>query len=81
MKVLYTSPIFKKIDGTPRKVWIEEAGLRTHKIRDAAVLKVQEYGGISAPDIPEVRKLMATIIRAKRKIEKNGWFATENKVY
>ena len=79
MKVLYTSPVFKNLDGTFRKVWIDQAGLRTHKTRDAAVVKMMALGGISAPNTPEVRKLMGSIIRAKRKIEKNSWFATEMK--
>ena len=79
MKTLYISPVFKNLDGTPRKLMIAAEGLKTHKARDAAVMKMQALGGISAPDTPETRKLMATIIRSKRKIEKNGWFATEVK--
>jgi hypothetical protein len=79
MKTLYISPVFKNADGTSRKLMIAAEGLKTHKARDAAVMKMQALGGISAPDTPETRKLMATIIRSKRKIEKNGWFATEVK--
>lgn len=76
MKVLYISPLFSNADGTPRKFMIEAAGIKTHAARDAAVLKMRDHGGIYAKDTPEVRKLMATIRRTKRKIEKEGWFAT-----
>ena len=76
MKVLYISPLFNNIDGKARKFMIEEAGIKTHRARDQAVIKMQTLGGIHAPDTPEVRKLMSAILRAKRKIEKNGWFAS-----
>lgn len=76
MKVLYISPVFNNVDGTPRKFMIEAAGIKTHKTRDTAVLKMMELGGIHAKDTPETRKLMSAILRAKRKIEKNGWFAS-----
>ena len=79
MKIMYISPVFKNLDGTPRKLMISVDGLKTHKARDAAVMKMITLGGTSAPDTLETRKLMGTIIRAKRKIEKNGWFATEVK--
>ena len=76
MKVLYISPLFCNADGSPRKFMIEAAGIKTHAARDAAVLKMQTLGGIHAPDTLETRKLMGAIRRAKRKIEKEGWFAT-----
>lgn len=76
MKALYISPLFNNLDGTPRKFMIEAAGIKTHAARDAAVIKMQALGGIHAKDTPETRKLMAAIIRAKRKIEREGWFST-----
>jgi hypothetical protein len=76
MKVLYTSPVFKNIDGTARQFMVPAAGLKTHAARDGAVLKMMALGGINAADSLETRKLMATIRRAKRKIEREGWFST-----
>lgn len=76
MKALYISPVFNNVDGTPRKFMIEAAGIKTHMARDTAVLKMMELGGIHAKDTPETRKLIAAIRRAKRKIEKEGWFST-----
>lgn len=76
MKALYISPLFNNVDGQPRKFMIEAEGIKTHKARDTAVLKMQALGGIHAKDTPETRKLMAAIRRAKRKIEKEGWFST-----
>lgn len=76
MKTLYISPIFKNLDGTFRKFMIAAEGIKTHAARDAAVLKMMELGGISAPDTPEVQKLMSKIRSAKRKIEKNNWYST-----
>lgn len=76
MKVLYTSPVFKNEDGTPRQFMIPLAGLKTHTARDAAVLKMLDLGGIHAPATAETNKLMSAIRRAKRKIEREGWYAT-----
>ncbi len=75
-KIVYTSPVFKNADGTARQFMIPIAGLKAHQARDNAVLKMMTLGGIHAPDTPEVRKLMAAIQRAKRKIAREGWFST-----
>lgn len=80
MKVLYTSPVFHNADGTARQFMVPLAGLKAHKARDAAVLKMMDLGGIHAQDTPETRKLMAAIRRAKRQIEREGWFATPAEV-
>lgn len=76
MKVLYVSPVFKNEDGSGRKFMIPLAGLKAHMARDRAVLKMMELGGINAPDTLETRKLMGAIRRAKKTIEKNGWYST-----
>lgn len=77
MKALYISPIFRNEDGSPRKFMIPMAGLKAHQARDRAVLKMMELGGINAKDTSETRKLMSAIHRAKKAIEKNGWYSTE----
>lgn len=79
-KITYTSPVFKNADATARQFMIPIAGLKAHQARDAAIMKMMTLGGIHAPDTPEVRKLMAAIRRAKRKIQKEGWFATSAEV-
>lgn len=75
MKVLYTSPLFHNADGTARQFMVPVDGLKTHQARDAAGMKMMALGGIHAPDTLEVRKLMGTIQRAKRKIERKGWYS------
>ena len=75
MQVLYTSPLFSN-DGVPRQFLIEEAGVKYHLRRDMAVLRLIELGGTSAPLTAEVQKLRRAVMSAKRKIEKEGWFAT-----
>jgi hypothetical protein len=67
-KVLYTSPMFNRnflvpIDAVP-----------TYKKRDAALLALKDLGGINAPHTKEVTKLRQTMLNAKRKIEREGWF-------
>lgn len=76
MKVLYTSPVFKNQNGTPRQFMVPMAGLKYHQKRDTAVLKMMELGGINAPNTLETQKLMRAIRSAKRAIEKNGYFST-----
>ena len=75
-KIAYTSPVFHNADGIARQFMIPIAGLKAHRARDAAVMKMMALGGIHAPDTPEVRKLMSAIQRAKRKIQKEGWFSS-----
>lgn len=77
MKVIYVSPVFKNKNGQARKVMVEAAAVKTYRARDEAVLRMQELGGIHAKPTPETKKLMNTIIRAGRKIDKEGWFSTE----
>lgn len=67
-KVLYTSPMFN------RNFLVPIDAVKTYQRRDAALLKLKALGGISAPQTNEVTKLRQTMINAKRKIEREGWF-------
>lgn len=78
MKVLYTSPLFKHVDGSPRKCWIPLPALNTYSRRDAAVMQLMALGGIDAPSTDETRKLIKTIRNAKRKIEREMWYSTQD---
>lgn len=76
MKVLYTSPLFFNPEtGAYRTFLIDADGLKYHQKRDRAVLKLQELGGVFAPNTAASRKCMREIKSAKRAIEKNGYFA------
>lgn len=67
-KVLYTSLIFE------RSFLVPVDALPTYKKRDAALLALKDLGGIHAPHTKEVTKLRQTMLNAKRKIEREGWF-------
>jgi hypothetical protein len=67
-KVLYTSPMFNKVFLIPTDA------VKTYKKRDAALLALKDLGGIHAPHTKEVTKLRQTMLNAKRKIEREGWF-------
>lgn len=76
MKVLYTSPIFKNVDGKPLTSMIPAEALATYVKRDKALVRMIDLGGIYAPATPEFMKLRATMMSAKRKITRMGWFST-----
>lgn len=75
MKVIYTSPVFRNEDGSARKFLVPMAGLSTHAKRDEMLVKMIALGGIHAEPTEEFLSLRKKMMAAKRKIEKNGWFA------
>jgi hypothetical protein len=74
MKVLYTSPVFKNIDGSDRQFMIPLNAIKTYAKRDAALLVMIEMGGIHATPTTEFMAHRKTMMSAKRKIEREGWF-------
>lgn len=75
MKVLYTSPVFKDADGSARQVLIPLHAVETYAKRDAALLAMMALGGINADPTPEFMSFRKTMMSAKRKIERNGWYS------
>lgn len=75
MKVLYVSPFFLDENGEGRKFMIPLAGLKTYQKRDAALIEMRAMGGIHAKLTPEFLDLRNQMMRAKRKIEREGWFS------
>ena len=76
MKVMYTSPVFKNADGTLRQFMVPAEGVKTHVKRDAALLAMLELGGIHAQPTAEFMTHRRTMMAAKRKIEREGWFSS-----
>ena len=76
MKVLYTSPVFKNVDGVQRQYMIPVKALATYAKRDAALLQMIALGGIDAKPTPEFMALRKVMMSAKRKIEREGWFCS-----
>ena len=74
MKVLYTSPVFKNIDGSDRQFMIPLNAIKTYAKRDAALLAMTALGGIHAKLTPEFIAHRKAMLSAKRKIEREGWF-------
>jgi len=74
MKVLYTSPVFKNADGSGRQFMIPLTAFKTYAKRDAALLAMTALGGIYAKPTPEFMAHRKTMMSAKRKIEREGWF-------
>ena len=74
MKVLYTSPVFKDSDGSARQVLIPLHAVETYAKRDAALLAMTALGGIHADPTPQFMAFRKTMMSAKRKIERNGWY-------
>jgi hypothetical protein len=74
MKVLYTSPVFKNIDGANRQYMVPVKALATYAKRDAALLAMSALGGIYATPTPEFMAHRKVMMSAKRKIEREGWF-------
>ena len=75
MKVVYTSPVFKDADGSARKFMIPLHAVETYAKRDAALLAMMALGGINADPTPEFMSFRKTMMSAKRKIERNGWYS------
>ena len=67
--MVYVSPFFNTSSVIPA------VALKTYQKRDAALLKLRELGGIAAPFTPEVIKLRQTMMTARRKIEREGWYS------
>ena len=76
MKVIYTSPVFKNADGSPRKFMVAAEGVSTYAKRDAMLVKMIALGGIHAVLTPEFLSYRKKMMAAKKKIEKNGWFSS-----
>ena len=69
-KVLYISPLTGNM-----KYMVDAEGVKYHAQRDQAVLKIKELtGNVDAFD--EVNKQFKIIHRAKRMINRKGYFAT-----
>lgn len=75
MKVVYTSPVFQDAQGSARKFLIPLLALETYAKRDSALLAMMALGGIDAEPTPEFMALRKTMMSAKRKIERNGWYS------
>jgi hypothetical protein len=75
MKVLYTSPVFKNADGSGRQFIIPLNAVKTYAKRDAALLAMTALGGIHAKLTPEFMAHRKSMLSAKRKIEREGWFS------
>jgi len=75
MKVLYTSPVFKNLDGSGRQFMIPAKAVQTYSKRDAALLVMTQMGGIHAKLTPEFIAYRKSMMAAKRKIEREGWFS------
>ena len=76
-KIQYTSPVFHNADGTNRTSLIPAEALTTYAKRDTALLKLMALGGIHAKTTPEFMKIRSTMMSAKRKIERMGWFSVQ----
>jgi hypothetical protein len=77
MKVLYTSPVFKNADGSGRQFMIPLTAIKTYAKRDAALLAMTALGGIHATPTPEFMAHRKSMLAAKRKIEREGWFSEQ----
>lgn len=75
MKVMYTSPVFKNADGTLRQFMIPAVSVKTYTKRDSALLAMMALGGIHAQSTVEFMAHRKIMMAAKRKIEREGWFA------
>jgi hypothetical protein len=73
-KILYTSPVFKNDDGSGRQFMIPLNAIKTYAKRDAALMAMMELGGIHATPTLEFMAHRKTMMSAKRKIEREGWF-------
>lgn len=70
MNVVYNSPFFNTSSVIPA------VALKTYQKRDAALIRMRELGGVAAGyKNPEVIKLRAKMLAARRKIEREGWYS------
>lgn len=74
MKALYTSPVFKNQDGSSRKFMVPAQAIKTYAKRDAALVAMISMGGIHATPTAEFMAHRKTMMNAKRKIEREGWY-------
>ena len=79
MKVIYTSPVFKDGFGAGRQFLIPLHAVETYAKRDAALLGMMALGGLNARPSPEFMEFRKTMMAAKRKIERNGWYCRDVK--
>jgi hypothetical protein len=77
MKVLYTSPVFKNADGSGRQFMIPANAVKTYAKRDAALMAMTALGGIHAKLTPEFMAHRKSMMSAKRKIEREGWYSQQ----
>ena len=75
MNIIYTSPVFKDLDGTARKFSIPVEAVTTYAKRDAALLKLIALGGINAKATPDFLAIRKTMLSEKRKIARQSWFS------
>jgi hypothetical protein len=75
MKTTYSSTFFTNSDGSAQLSKVPLVALATYAKRDACLVKMREMGGMYATPTPEFMKLRASMLQAKKKIEKNGWFS------
>ena len=75
MKVLYTSQVFNNVDGTARQFMIPIDAIKTYAKRDAALLAMMALGGIHAKLTPEFIAHRKSMMSAKRKIQREGWYS------
>ena len=75
MKVVYTSPVFKNSDGSGRQFKIPLVAVKTYAKRDSALLAMIALGSIYATPTPEFLAHRKSMMSAKRKIEREGWFS------
>jgi len=80
MKVLYTRPVFKNADGSGRQFMIPANAVKTYAKRDAALLAMTALGGIHAKLTPEFMAHRKSMMSAKRKIEREGWYSQQVEV-
>ena len=77
MKVLYTSPVFKYADGSGHQWMIPADAIKTYAKRDAALLAMMALGGIHATPDPVFMAHRKSMMSAKRKIEREGWYCEQ----
>ena len=69
-KALYQSPVF---GSSPCLVPVE--ALSTYAKRDQCLLQMRDLGGIYAEPTKQFLKLRSQMLAARRKIERNHWWA------
>jgi hypothetical protein len=74
MKVLYTSPVFKDVNGAYRQYMVPVEALSTYAKRDGALIQMSALGGLHAEPSPQFMAHRKVMMSAKRKIEREGWF-------